>query len=369
MPTARTQAFSGSVAGGNACASVFTIDPLQDPRWSAFLQDHPRASIFHSVPWLQALRRTYGYEPIVYTTSPPGADLRNGVVFCRLRSWVCGRRLVSLPFSDHCEPLIDSAEELEAILGELQDIRRSGDWNYVEVRPVDSSLGATFTAHGFAPSQQYYLHTIDLQPQEDGSLRRFHKSSVQQRVRRAEREGLVYECGRSDVFLSKFYQLMFLARRKHHLPPPPRGWFRNLLTCMGDALQIHLASYQGNAVAGLLTLRFKNTAVYKYGGSDHAYHRLGSVPFLLARAIHEAGSSGAQVFDLGRSDCDNEGLNNFKDNWASTRTALTYWRSPAEHRNALTTDSRALRLSKRVFASLPDSMLKIAGEVLYRHVG
>jgi hypothetical protein len=298
VPTAgtRIQTFSESVTGGNARGCVRTIDPLKDPRWSAFLQDHPRASVFHSVPWLQTLRRTYGYEPVVYTTSPPGADLRNGIVFCRLRSWVTGRRLVSLPFSDHCEPLLDSAEELESILRELRVDRRSGDWKYVEVRPANSSLESAFTAQGFAPSQQYYLHTTDLQPREDQLLSRFHKSSVQQRVRRAEREGLVYECGRSDVFLGKFYRLMFLARRNHHLPPAPRGWFRNLLACMGDAIQIHLASYQGNAVAGLLTLRFKKTVVYKYGGSDRAYHRLGSVPFLLAKAIREAASSGAQVF-------------------------------------------------------------------------
>ena len=37
--------------------------------------------------------------------SPPDEPLENGFLFCRVESWLTGRRLVSLPFSDHCEPL------------------------------------------------------------------------------------------------------------------------------------------------------------------------------------------------------------------------------------------------------------------------
>jgi hypothetical protein len=48
--------------------SVYEIDPLLDPRWPEFLQRNPRASIFHTVGWLDALKRTYGYEPVAYTT-------------------------------------------------------------------------------------------------------------------------------------------------------------------------------------------------------------------------------------------------------------------------------------------------------------
>ena len=85
--------------------SVYQFNPLKDPRWQPFVDHHPGGSIFHSADWLEALRRTYGYEPVVYTTTSPGKELSNGIVFCRIHSWVSGSRLVSLPFSDHCEPL------------------------------------------------------------------------------------------------------------------------------------------------------------------------------------------------------------------------------------------------------------------------
>src|SRR5437764_1903006 len=96
----------------NTAAVVHQIQPLRDTRWDGFLKRHPRASVFHTTAWLEALRRTYGYEPVVYTTTPSGLDLTNALVFCRVESWLTGRRLVSLPFADHCEPLLDGPGDL-----------------------------------------------------------------------------------------------------------------------------------------------------------------------------------------------------------------------------------------------------------------
>src|SRR5580698_4409818 len=83
---------------------VTSVDPLNDPRWPSFLASHPDASIFHTREWLNAVHRTYNYKPIAFTVSN-GEELSNAVVFCRIRSWLTGNRLVSLPFSDHCQPL------------------------------------------------------------------------------------------------------------------------------------------------------------------------------------------------------------------------------------------------------------------------
>jgi len=115
---------------------LFEVDPVRDPRWSQFLESDPRASVFHTPGWLEALRRTYGYEPIGYTSSAPAEKIRNGLVFCRVNSWLTGRRMVSLPFSDYCEPLFTSAEELEFFLGSLQAEVKLRDCNYIEVRPM-----------------------------------------------------------------------------------------------------------------------------------------------------------------------------------------------------------------------------------------
>src|SRR5947209_4848052 len=79
----------------NAVARIYKVDPLCDPRWEAFVENHPRASLFHSTNWLKALKITYEYDPLVLTTCPPEAPLTNGLVFCCIKSWLTGRRMVS----------------------------------------------------------------------------------------------------------------------------------------------------------------------------------------------------------------------------------------------------------------------------------
>src|SRR5437870_3485850 len=190
---------------------VYTINPLEDPRWAGFVQRHPRASVFHTPGWLEALRRTYGYEPVTYTTTPPGIELSNGVVLCRVSSRITGRRMVSLPFSDHCEPLVERPEDLEDLLHSLKLGCTKEVWKYVEIRP---RTACAVPPVGLEPAQAFSFHTIDLNPDVEEIFRRFHKDSIQRKIRRATREGLTYEQGRSVTLLENFYHLLLRTRRR-----------------------------------------------------------------------------------------------------------------------------------------------------------
>ena len=88
---------------------VSVLDPLCDPRWRELIAWHPDASVFHTPEWLLALRRAYAYQPLVYTTAGPSEPLQDGVLFCRVRSWLTGSRLVSVPFADYCQPLLPTS--------------------------------------------------------------------------------------------------------------------------------------------------------------------------------------------------------------------------------------------------------------------
>src|SRR5580692_12257195 len=52
-------------------SGIYTLNPLSDQRWDDLIARHPDASAFHQRGWLEALALTYGYEPVVFTTSPP----------------------------------------------------------------------------------------------------------------------------------------------------------------------------------------------------------------------------------------------------------------------------------------------------------
>src|SRR6266481_4360846 len=103
----------------HSLAQVYEVDPLRDPRWQTLVEQHPHASVYHTAGWLQALHHTYGYEPVAFTDSPPTSDLKKALLFCDIRSWLTGHRMVSLPFSDHCAPLCDGGTEFASLIGHL----------------------------------------------------------------------------------------------------------------------------------------------------------------------------------------------------------------------------------------------------------
>ena len=123
------------------------------------------------------------------------------MVFCRIRSWLTGRRTVSLPFSDHCEPLVDDPNELDDLLLNLKssvDSRRTG---YIELRP---STTAIRPGSGFEQSLGHLWHIIDLSRPIDTLFGSLHKNCVQRKIRKAERESLDYQSGTLRLSLGSF---------------------------------------------------------------------------------------------------------------------------------------------------------------------
>lgn len=348
--------------------AVYQIDPLTDARWPAFLERHPDASAFHSAGWLRALKQTYRYEPVVYTTAAPGQELENGIPFCRVKSWLTGKRLVSLPFSDHCQPLVDVATDMHEIRAHLESEKRNG-FKYVELRPLAAPAGLAVSPDGFGEADSFYMHELDLRPPDEELFRAFHKSCVQRPIKKAEKEGLLIESGHTREHLKMFYHLLMLTRRRHQLPPQPIEWFDNVLQSMPENAKVWVARKGDQPVASIFTMLFKQKLMYKYGCSDSGHFNLGGTFALFWHAIREAKGRGATSFDLGRSEVDNEGLVTFKDRWGANRRELHYLRFPAPAQHGASEKHWASRIIRSTFSVLPDPILVFAGRALYRHKG
>ena len=348
----------------SAPGSVYEIDPLSDARWAALVQNHPRSSVFHSSHWLGALHAVYGYAPLALTTSAPGSEVTNGFVFCGVNSWLTGRRFVSLPFSDHCEPLVDNSDQLDDMLLHIKQRVDDDNQKYIEIRPISYKPGAH--TH-LELSATYCFHELHLRGSLPEIFQSFHKDCVQRKIRRAERENLRYEEGTSEKLLREFYRLLVMTRRRQGLPPQPIRWFRGLIAAFGKDLKIRVAFKGELAVAGILTLSFKKSMIYKYGCSDASFHNMGGTALLFWNAIQEAKQSGFEELEMGRSDVDNLGLIAFKDHWGAKSTVIRYWSYPG----GLTGPSELWKkkLAKYVVPALPDYALVGVGRFLYPHIG
>jgi len=343
--------------------NVHCLDPLSDPRWRTLLERHPAASVFHSTGWLQALRLTYGYRPVVLTTSAPGDELHGGLVACEVRTFV-GARLVSVPFADHCDPLVDQAE-FDAIGDDLSQRCRVSRWRYVELRPPHDTLPLRRPIAGWGAATSYCLHRLSLVDGPEVVFGRLHRSCIQRAIHRAVREGVRSETGTSERLMREFYCLFRQTRRRHGAPSQPYAWFRQLAQSLGSSFAVRVAFKDGRAIAGIVTLTFKDTIVYKYGGSDTRYHRLGAMPLLLWETVREA--QGKRELDLGRTDWDQTGLLAFKDRLGARRSTLTYYRHPVPAPAPRT--SWTVRAARRLVTIMPDPAMTLVGRVVYRYLG
>jgi hypothetical protein len=347
------------------------VDPLVDERWPEFVDEHPRSSVFHDIRWLRALWLTYGYKPLAITTSSPGERLKNALVFCDVRSWLPSRRLVSLPFSDHCDLLTNPHDDHAELLAHLAALVGRAI-HYAEIRP--SSCDLTSPEHAWRRGESFIHHTLSLDPGLNDLFHQLHKDCIQRKIRKATKEGLGYTKGNSDLLFQQFYGLLLRTRRRHRIPPQPIEWYQNLISCMGDRLTIRIASKDRQPAAAILTLKHKDTITYKYGCSDERLNCFGGMPFLFWMVIQEEKEAGARSLDLGRSEADNSGLIEFKDRLGAVRTHMTYWRcssAGAKIFGPTWISHLARKLVPRLPSAilhLPRGLLGASGGFFYKHM-
>lgn len=346
--------------------TVSELNPLEVAEWDEFVMNHPLSSSFHTRGWLKALQCTYGFEPAALVTKNADGKLTDALVYCRVNSWITGRRIISLPFSDHCEPLIRSDDAITTLTDPLLEVTDSTNCKYVELRP---RVMANHALPQFGRGETFYLHRIDLRPGADEVFRRFHRDSIQRKIRRSEREKLRLEAGRDAKIIHDFFQLMLRTRRRHGLPTQPIRWFHNLAQCLGDSVTIRLAYKDRRAIAGILMLEHRKTLIYKYGASDERFHNMGGMVAVFWDAVQDGLAHGFEEIDMGRTDLDNPGLSTFKEHWGATRTNLTYWRYPAPAPAQVSRPLWPMRIAQKACNHAPNFVLSAVGSLLYRHVG
>jgi lipid II:glycine glycyltransferase (peptidoglycan interpeptide bridge formation enzyme) len=336
------------------------INPLEDPRWEDLFVKHPSASVFHSSPWIKALRETYGYQPLAITSVDESAEGIGAIVFCRVESGFTVMRLVLILFADHFEPLFMSRSGIHELLHALAKEFQGSGYRYIEVRPrTELAEGKTERV-----ASEYWLHLLNLSPSVESLFSDLHKSCIQRKIIRAERDGVKIEKGNNPELLKVFFHLFVQHRRRLGLPPQPFEWFKNLAEFFGDKLSILVARDKAVPAGAVLTISHNKTQVYKYGCSDRRYTASGAMPLLMWRVIQEAKEAGFDSLDLGRSDLGDVGLVTFKDRLGAEKRKIKYLRFGNEHRT-----KSAGRVSKVVFSHMPEKLLIASGRFLYKHIG
>ena len=269
------------------------------------------------------------------------------------------RRLVSLPFTDALDPLVDPSGAL-AFVELLGEARQELGMARLELR------GELAGADPGPPAA--VIHTLPIEADAESVAKGF-ANEKRRNVRVAIRKGLEVRHAENERDLTEtFFELHVDTRRRLGVPTQPKRffhllWQRIIEPGSGFVLMVREG---GTPVAGAVFLTGNGRVVYKYSASDFSRRNLKPNDLLIWSAIEHACNTGFTTFDFGRTDLHAEGLRTFKSSWGATESPLVY-STIGGNLPAADDGSHTSGMMKQVLQRSPAWVTRTAGELLYRY--
>lgn len=111
----------------------YLIQPLSCSDWDDRLKALNNASFFHTQSWAKVLHNTYGHRPI-YFILKRNNETTGLLPVMDLGKWKWCRKGVSLPFSDSCPTLGETAEIKAALWECAKSMGHRIGWRTLEIR-------------------------------------------------------------------------------------------------------------------------------------------------------------------------------------------------------------------------------------------
>jgi hypothetical protein len=281
-----------------------------------------------------------------------------------VNSFLTGKRGVSLPFTDYCEILTSGDESFQNILDPVIDYGKRAKWKYLEIRDGRHLMP------GEPVFFYYHGHVLDLTKGEKAIYSDF-RESTKRNIKKALKEGVKARIENSPEAVNHFYHLHCKTRKQHGLPPQPGSFFKKIyehIISKGYGFVV-LGYYQDRAVAGAMYFQFGKKAIYKYGASDKDYQHLRANNAVMWEAIQWYSRNHFERFCFGRTEPENEGLLQFKNGWGSEQQKIYYQKYDLSKSKFMEKKSNENPVFEKIFSHLPIPALKLAGSILYKHMG
>jgi hypothetical protein len=339
------------------------INPLEYPSWDDLLLSTNGYSFFHTSAWARVLHETYHYKPLYFSIIGNGRLLLS-IPVMEVKGFLNGKRGVSLPFTDCCEPIIAEDMPFKDILGRLIEYGREAGWKFIEIRGGGDLFGRS------RPSQFYYVHDMDLVHGEKRIFSSF-KGSTKRNIKKAIREGVRVSMSSSIESIRDFYRLNCMTRKSHGLPPQPYFFFKKIhehIISKGHGF-VALASHEGKTIAGAVYFHFGKRSLYKYGASDIGYQYLRANNLVMWEAIKRYAKEDYQSFSFGKTEPGNTGLRQFKAGWGAKEKKVYYYRYSFAEDAFVRAKPLESGLHNGVFNRLPIPLLRLMGAIAYKYQG
>lgn len=342
--------------------TIKLLNPINYQGWDDIIESNSTTSIFHSSHWSKVLIDTYKYKPHYFTTIE-NKSMQNLIPIMEVSSILTGRRGISLPFSDYCEPILSDKQQLNAAVDRVIRYGRKAGWKYIELRLKNNQ------AKDWPCFNKYFGHTLDLSNDTEAVFSGL-KSNVRRNIRKAQRMKVQIQHLHSISSLREYYRLHCLTRQRKGLPPQSYNFFYNIYKhIISPGLGfVLLAKYNKRYIAGGIFFCYGKNAQFKFGASEYSYRHTKANDLLIWQAIEWFCKNGFKQFCFGRTHPTNLGLRKYKEGWGTQEKIIRYYRYNYKKgdfiENPKTTKSKV-----SLFKLMPVPLLRVIGRISYKHIG
>jgi peptidoglycan pentaglycine glycine transferase (the first glycine) len=274
------------------------VDAPTDGEWDAFVAAHPQSHVLQLSSWGR-LKSEFGWQSARTAVRDHGAIVAGAQML--LRRLPLGLRLAYVPKG----PLLDPAhpDSRPALFDALRRQSRSYHAIMLKVEPdLPDMDGPLWVEYGFRPSEQAIQPrrtlVIDITGTEEQILSRM-KSKTRYNIRVAERHGVQVSIGQHDD-LEAFARLMAVTGERDAFGVHSAAYYDRAYTLFAPtgAVQLLVAAYEGQPIAGLMAFACGSRAWYMYGASANEHRDKMPNYALQWAAICWARSRGCHTYDL-----------------------------------------------------------------------
>lgn len=349
---------------------IAPLDAATEESWERFVETHPRAGIYHSLAWRAVTCDGLGHDPRYLCAKNGSGDVVGVLPLFDVKGFG-GRRLVSVPMRDRGGPVgRDPGIERDLLVAAI-DLARELDAGYLDVRTLNPLAEETITDLPLLHQQYWVTSRVDLRGGSDAAWKSMHQRA-RQGVRKATEQRVVVEMDSSREAVGRFFDAFVQARTALGIPPFPRVFFdaiwRHLISA-GRA-NLFIASDGPTIMNGLINLLSKDTVIAAYAAQRRTSIKLFSAELIYWQTIAWGAKERFATFDFGADSPAQEGLMAFKRKFGATSTVMSayyfLYRSKAPPNFDSSTGSYVL--ARRLWSWLPDSLSRVGGAWVTRHL-
>lgn len=281
---------------------IYSIREVTDKnQWENFVLNYHPDSFLHSWNWGQFSQlqdeRTFYLGVFNGQGNLVGVALFNEITARRGSYLTC-----------HGGPMIDwdNPEIFDALVLYLKDLAKKEKVWFIRIRPPlfhSDEKVKFFRKQGFILAPMYFqaeytLH-LDLTQSEEELLKNMRKNT-RYGIKRAQREEIVIEKSQDPAALNQFYQLYQATVGRQYFVAYPKKFFADELKIFSqdNQIQIFLAKYQNEILAGAVVVFYGDFAYYHHGASLKKHEEKCASYLVQWEAILETKLRGFKFYDF-----------------------------------------------------------------------